>query len=177
MRRLILAISMLVLLSSCSFKPSIMVLTSDGGSERYYIEKDMGLVVSFGEDFQRDLATLGNMEREEMLNDIFPYTDLFVSIGEDEYGKRQEIVSLLNDATDANNNLESFNENRKVLKDSRMIAALDELSDGFDSMVLEAMRKSCEEYRIYHADRILHGEYDYEEAKRFLYDWIDAIKR
>ncbi|MBQ2259636.1 MAG: hypothetical protein II339_05165 [Spirochaetales bacterium] len=177
MKKLLFLVLALLLLASCSFESKTMVLSSDVGSEIYLIEKDAGIVLSFNEGFQTKLSSISGLDREKLLMDLFPEAAVFKTVENENYKKRQELLYLLNDATEADNSLESFTENRKVLKDSKLIAELDAMTDGFDSALLDATEKACGKYRVYNVDRIFHGEYDYEGAKSFLNDWIDSIKR
>lgn len=178
MRKLFIAsIVLILLLSSCKYEQKTMVLSSDAGSEVYFIEKNSAVVISFSGEFQEKLASLGGIGTEEVLKDLFPDAGLFSVIESEKYNERLELISLLCDISDAKNSLESFYENRKVLKDSKMLSTLDELSLGFDSALVESMDKKAVNYKLYYADRVLHGEYDYEGAKKFLLDWIDSIKR
>lgn len=177
MRKLFLVVLSLLLLSSCSFESKTFVLSSDIGTEVYLVQKEAGLVLSFSEDFQEKLSELSGFEREELFEDLFGDSAVYKTAKSEDYRKRQELLYLLNDAAEAANSLESFSENRKVLKDSKLIEELDLMTDGFDSALLEVADKDMDSYRVYSVDRIFHGEYDYEEAKSFLYDWIDSIKR
>lgn len=178
MRKLLIAsIVLILLITSCKVEEKTMVLSSNTGSEIYFIEKSSAVVVSFSGEFQEKLASLESLSISDMLKDFFPDATLFSVIEDEEYSERLEIISLLSDISGSANSLESFYENRKVLKDSKMLSTLDELSGGFDSALLESMEKKAERYKLYYADRVLHGEYDYEGAKKFLLDWIDSIKR
>ena len=177
MRKLLILLIALLLLVSCKREDKVLILSSEAGSEVFLIGKEKGVSLSFSEEFQNHLALLGNMSVSDMLKDLFPESMHHADIDGSDYLERARIIYLLNEATDAENTLESVSENRKVLKDSKMLKELDRLSDGFDSVLVECMEKKSDRYMRYYVSKVLRGEYDYKEAKSFLLDWIDSIKR
>lgn len=175
LKKVVLLLSVLALMCSCSLKDSSLALVSSNGGEVSIVEKNASILLKLDKDIIDHLCKLSDLPVADMVESLVPGTTMYI-VPSRVFEHRSRYIGLLESQNDSDNRVEILRENYNVLKDSALMDKLDLYSASFDSAMLAQIKDVDASYE-YDLSTILMEADSWDEAYSFFQDWKTMIVR
>ena len=171
MRKILFPLLFVLLLSSCSGKTESIGIWSEEGAV-IYSNKDEGGKIVIEKELMSSLLEAGNG-----IEDIFSGTELY-QLSSSEWRQRNIVLSSLLSVTGESSVEKVYEKENKIIGKSNWTEKMSDISQGFESRLLDYVKKNGGDYHLYSAESAIDGillEGNEERIRVFLKKWIKAI--